>query len=85
MLMKKKQQISCLESNERLRLILMAKKLFRFTTPLMMLSILFGLWLWIGFGIGYDNETKWMKFKFVIVITLIFYHLLWDDSKRFIY
>ncbi len=65
---------SFLESNERLRLILMAKKLFRFTTPLMVLSILLGLWLWIGFGIGYDDETKWMKFKFVIAIALIFYH-----------
>jgi len=70
----KKTAISCLESKERLRLILMAKKLFRFTTPLMVLSILLGLWLWLGFGIGYDDQSKWMQFKLFIVILLIFYH-----------
>ena len=70
----KKTAISCLESKERLRLILMAKKLFRFTTPLMVLSILLGLWLWLGFCIGYDDQSKWMQFKLFIVILLIFYH-----------
>ena len=46
----KKTAISCLESKERLRLILMAKKLFRFTTPLMVLSILLGLWFHVWYA-----------------------------------
>tara|TARA_A100001011_G_scaffold387576_1_gene465609 strand:- start:1107 stop:1574 length:468 start_codon:yes stop_codon:yes gene_type:complete len=61
-----------LNSSERKRLLLMAKKLFRFTTPLMLLSIFFGLWLWVGYGIG--AQSLWMQIKIIIVCFLVFYH-----------
>ncbi|HSW53437.1 MAG TPA: CopD family protein, partial [Sulfuricaulis sp.] len=35
---------------ERERLLLMARKLFRFTTPLGVLAIALDLWLWFGYG-----------------------------------
>ncbi len=60
--------------NERSRLILMAKKLFRFTTPIMFLAVSFGLWLWFGFGIGFNDGNFWMPIKIILVCFLISYH-----------
>ena len=37
---------------ERERLLLMARKLLRFTTVLALPSLALGLWLWLGYGIG---------------------------------
>ena len=36
---------------ERERLLLMARKLYRFTSLLMVPALVFGVWLWLGFGI----------------------------------
>ena len=60
---------------ERLRLILMAKKLFRFTTPIMCLAIALGLLLWLWFGIGLNDGSIWMYIKSLLVVFLILYHL----------
>ena len=38
--------------NERLRLLLMARKLMRFMTLLAVPALALGLWLWLGYGIG---------------------------------
>jgi len=54
---------------ERDRLLLMARKLYRFMMPLMVLSLVFGLWLWIGYGVG--KGSGWMHAKLAIVIILI--------------
>ena len=48
------------------RLILMAIKLYKFTWPLMVLSIVFGLWLWLGYGIGFGREYHWMNLKVLV-------------------
>ena len=37
---------------ERERLLLMARKLYRFATLLMWPALALGLWLWLGYGIG---------------------------------
>jgi putative membrane protein len=55
---------------ERDRLLLMARKLYRFMGPLMILALVLGLWLWWGYGIG----GGWMHAKFALVILLIGYH-----------
>jgi putative membrane protein len=55
---------------ERDRLLLMARKLYRFMGPLMILALGLGLWLWLGYGIG----GGWMHAKLVLVIALIGYH-----------
>lgn len=52
------------------RLMLMAHKLYRFMQPLMVLTLVFGLWLWLGYGIG----GGWMHAKLALVLGLIIYH-----------
>jgi putative membrane protein len=59
-------------SAERTRLLLMARKLYRFTGPLMLLALLPGLWLWLGYGIG--RGGGWMHVKLVLIVALIGYH-----------
>ena len=55
---------------ERERLLLMARKLYRFGGPLMVLAFVFGFWLWLGYGIG----GGWMHAKLVIVLLLAGHH-----------
>jgi putative membrane protein len=55
---------------ERERLLLMARKLYRFMGPLMILALGLGLWLWLGYGIG----GGWMHAKLALVVLLIGYH-----------
>jgi protoporphyrinogen IX oxidase len=57
---------------ERARLLLMARKLYRFTGPLMVLTLVFGIWLWLGYGIG--KGSGWMHLKLFIVLLLTAYH-----------
>jgi putative membrane protein len=65
---------------ERDRLLLMARKLYRFMGPLMILALGLGLWLWLGYGIG----GGWMHAKLALVIALIGYHHLCGAMiKRF--
>lgn len=59
---------------ERDRLLLMARKLYRFMAPLMILTIVFGLWLWLGFGVGMGPGSGWMHAKLALVVLLIGYH-----------
>ncbi|HYP85280.1 CopD family protein [Variovorax sp.] len=57
---------------ERARLLLMARKLFRFTTMLAVPAVGFGLWLWLGWGIG--RGAGWMHAKLALVLVVIGYH-----------
>jgi putative membrane protein len=50
---------------ERERLLLMARKLYRFTFILMFPALALGLWLWLGIGIG--AGAGWMHTKLVFV------------------
>ena len=59
---------------ERERLLLMARKLFRFMTGLAVPALALGLWLWLGYGIGLGPGNGWMHAKLAIVILLLFYH-----------
>ncbi len=59
---------------ERDRLLLMARKLWRFMQPLMGLALLFGLWLWLGYGVGLGAGSGWMHAKLLIVLLLLVYH-----------
>ena len=38
------------------RLIVMGRKLYKFIHPIMILSIIFGVWLWIGYEIGFEKN-----------------------------
>jgi putative membrane protein len=63
---------------ERDRLLLMSRKLYRFMGPLMVLALVFGLWLWLGYGIG----GGWMHAKLALVVALIGYHLVCGAMVR---
>ncbi|CAM2942737.1 CopD family protein [Cupriavidus taiwanensis] len=56
------------------RLLLMARKLFRFMTMLAVPAVVFGLWLYLGYGIGRGAGQGWMHAKLALVLVLIGYH-----------
>jgi putative membrane protein len=59
---------------ERERLLLMARKLHRFSTLLMVPALGLGLWLWLGYGIGLGAGQGWMHAKLALVVAVIGYH-----------
>jgi len=59
---------------ERERLLLMARKLLRFTTLLAVPALALGLWLWLGFGIGRGPGNGWMHAKLTLVLLVVGYH-----------
>ena len=56
---------------EKDRLNLMARKLYRFMTPLGVLALAFGTWLWLGYGFA----GAWLDIKLALVVVLVAYHL----------
>ena len=59
---------------ERERLLLMARKLLRFTTLLAFPALALGLWLWSVYGIGWGPGNAWMHAKLLVVVLVIGYH-----------
>jgi putative membrane protein len=59
---------------EHARLLLMARKLLRFTTLLAVPALALGLWLWLGYGIGLGPGNGWMHAKLVVVLLVLGYH-----------
>ena len=59
---------------ERARLLLMARKLLRFTTILAVPALVFGLWLWLGYGVGRGPGNGWMHAKLALVLVVVGYH-----------
>ena len=59
---------------ERERLLLMARKLLRFSTLLMVPALVLGLWLWLGYGVGRGAGNGWMHAKLALVVAVIAYH-----------
>ena len=51
----------------------MARRLYRFTSKLAVLAILFGLWLFLGFKLG--QGQAWMHVKLFLVLVVVAYHL----------
>lgn len=56
---------------ERERLLLMARKLYRFMAPLAVLALACGTWLWLGYGFA----GGWLHAKLTLVAGLVAYHL----------
>ena len=57
---------------ERERLLLMARKLDRFCSFLMVPALALGLWLWLGYGVG--KGSGWLHLKLLLVLGAIGYH-----------
>jgi len=55
---------------ERERLLLMARKLYKFVTPIGLLAVILGLWLWFGYGFA----GGWLHIKTALVVVLLGYH-----------
>ena len=55
------------------RLLLMAQRLYRFMTILMMPAVALGLVLWLYYGVG--RGSIWMYIKVLLVLVIIAYHL----------
>ena len=56
------------------RLLMMGRKLYRFTSILMIPAVAFGLVLWLYYGIGRGPGNGWMHAKLALVILVIGYH-----------
>lgn len=68
---------------ERERLLLMARKLYRFSNVLMVVALLLGFWLWWGFGAG-RFSGGWLHAKLLLVVGVIGYqHLCRGHLRRF--
>ena len=52
------------------RLLLMARKLYRFTSLLMIPALVFGVWLWLGYGF----KGGWLHAKLALVLLVVGYH-----------
>ena len=59
---------------ERERLLMMARKLYRFTGLLMVVAIGLGLVLWLGYGVGKGPGNYWLHAKLVLVVGAVGYH-----------
>ncbi|WP_323121467.1 CopD family protein [Burkholderia alba] len=54
------------------RLLIMARKLFRFMTFIAVPALACGLWLWLVIGIG--RGQGWVHAKLTVVVLLLVYH-----------
>ena len=59
---------------ERERLLLMARKLLRFSTLIAVPAVGLGVWLWAGYGIGWGSGYGWMHAKLLVVVLALAYH-----------
>ncbi len=67
-------QVPADSTAERERLLLMARKLLRFTTVLAVPALLLGAWLWLGYGIGRGPGNGWLHAKLAVVVLALGYH-----------
>ena len=59
---------------ERERLLVMARRLYRFSSLLMIPALGLGLLLWLGYGVGKGPGNHWLHAKIVLVVGAIGYH-----------
>ena len=59
---------------ERERLLMMARKLYRFSSLLMVGALALGLVLWLAYGVGKGPHNYWLHAKLALVVVAIGYH-----------
>ncbi len=59
---------------ERERLLLMARRLYRFMGLLMVPALVLGLVLWLYYGVGKGPGNGWMHAKLALVVAAVGYH-----------
>lgn len=61
---------------ERERLLLMARKLQRFATILMVIALASGLWMWLGYPLWRGPGNGWLHAKLTLVLGVIGFHVM---------
>lgn len=69
------------DSNTREQFKIMERKLYRFTTPFAILTILFGLGLF-SLNISYYLSQGWFHAKMTLILLLIAYHLFCGHFRK---
>jgi len=59
---------------ERERLLVMARRLYRFSSLLMVIALALGLVLWLGYHVGKGPGNHWLDAKLLLVVVAIGYH-----------
>ena len=67
---------------ERERLLLMARKLYRFSSLLMVPALVLGFVLWLGYGVGRGPGSGWMHIKLFLVVGVVAYHHMCRNLLR---
>jgi putative membrane protein len=71
---------------ERNRLLLMSRKLMRFSHMLVVLALGFGFWIWgqygWSFGMGEAGSIGWMHVKLLLVLFAAVYHVVCASLLR---
>ena len=67
-------QVNADSHAERERLLLMARKLYRFSGLLMAPALVLGVLLWLYYGIGQGPGSWWLYAKLALVLAAIGYH-----------
>ncbi len=69
---------------ERDRLLIMARRLMRFSHLLMVPAVALGVVLWAGYGIGWGPGQGWMHVKWLgVILVLGYHHVCMRILKRF--
>ena len=61
------------------RLLMMARKLYRFVTPIMWLVLASGTWLWLAY---WQPTPVWLWLKLALVVALVGYHHICKSLLR---
>ena len=56
------------------QLEIMEKKLYRFITPWMLLTLIFGTWLLLDYAWAAYSNMLWLHIKLALVVLLVIYH-----------
>ncbi len=62
------------EDDVKARLMLMERKLYRFITPWMLLTLVFGFWLLFDYAWVAYSHMMWLHVKLALVAALVGYH-----------
>jgi putative membrane protein len=68
--------------SERERLLLMGRKLYRFSSLLMLPALALGLVLWLVYGVGRGPGSGWMHVKLLLVVGVVGYHFVCRSMLR---
>jgi len=64
------------------RFVVMERKLYRFVTPFMVLTAVFGFWMLYAYGLPYLRTNAWMHVKLTLVAVLIGYHFFLGHLRK---